>query len=74
MTSIKSTAFSRISLSAAKNGARKEPGFATFPICLMFQRLIGKVAKPGFFRAPFFAALHEILEKAVLFVDFMGLP
>ena len=29
----------------------------------MFQRLIGKVAKPGFFRAPFFAALNEILEK-----------
>ena len=43
----------------------------TQDICLMFQRLIGKVAKPGFFRAPFFAALNEILEKAVLFVNFI---
>ena len=43
-------------------------------ICLMFQRLIGKVAKPGSFRAPFFASLNKILKKAMLFVDFMGLP
>ena len=48
-------------------------GFAQ-DICLMFQRLIGKVTKPGSFRAPFFAALNKILEKAMLFVDFMRFP
>ena len=46
----------------------------TQDICLMFQCLIGKVTKSDPVLSPVFALPDKILEKAMLFVDFMRFP